>query len=165
MSKLLPLAPLRTHWNGLAQREKRLVTIASALVALVLLWWIGIAPALRVLQQSGAQQRLLEAQLQQMQAMAAQARELQGRPAIRSEDAVRSLGASVRSDLGAGAQISFAGERANVTLKGVPASALARWLSQARINSRALPVEARLTRAAGNPALWEGTIVLTLPPK
>jgi general secretion pathway protein M len=50
-----------------------------------------------------------------------------------------------------------------VTLAGTQADALAQWLTQARLNARALPREAQLSR---NPAgLWEGTLQLTLPPR
>jgi general secretion pathway protein M len=54
------------------------------------------------------------------------------------------------------------GERVTVTLLGTAADALAEWLTQARVNARALPSEARLVRNASG--LWEGTVVLTLPP-
>ena len=54
-------------------------------------------------------------------------------------------------------------DRATITLTGVSGEALARWLGQSRLNAGALPAEARLNR---NPAgAWEGTVVLTLPPR
>lgn len=83
-----------------------------------------------------------------MQALASEARALQSRPALRYDDAVRALESSVKQGLGAGARLSIVGERATVTLKSVPATALAPWLSQARVNARALPVEVRLVRGA-----------------
>jgi len=185
------LSGLRGHWQRLAAREQTLVLTACAVVALALLWWVGVAPALKVLQQTGARQRSLDLQLQQMQGLAAQVQALQARPVLKYDDAVRALEASVK-DLGPGARLTMAGDRATVTLKSVPASALAPWLAQARVNARALPAEVRLVRAAvpsapapvppsapgmnapalaaaspsAGPALasWDGTLVLALPP-
>ena len=163
------LAGLRGHWQALAPREQALVRAAAGIVVLALLWWIGIAPALQVLRQSEAQRHSLDLQLQQMQSLAAEARTLQSRPAIRYDDALRALESSVKQGLGPGAQLNVAGERATVTLKNVPAAALAQWLAQARVNARALPAEARLLRGAApagaGGATWDGTLVLNLPPR
>ena len=38
---------LRTWWRELPAREQRLVAIAGVVVALALLWWVALAPALR----------------------------------------------------------------------------------------------------------------------
>ena len=63
--------------------------------------------------------------------------------------------------------MNIVGDRANVVLKDVPASALAEYLAEARANARATPVEMRLTRAPGaapgTPARWNGSISLSLP--
>jgi general secretion pathway protein M len=71
--------------------------------------------------------------------------------------------------LGGGAQLVFSGERATITLKNVPASALSGWLAQARVNARAVPTEARLVRSAATTpttgTLWDGTLVVILPPR
>jgi len=40
---------LRARWAALELRERRMVAIAAALVALALLWWVALAPALRTL--------------------------------------------------------------------------------------------------------------------
>jgi general secretion pathway protein M len=55
------------------------------------------------------------------------------------------------------------GDRATLTLTGVAPDALAQWLTQARVNARTLPNEAHLHRNAAG--LWEGTLVLALPPR
>ncbi len=163
------LARARGHWQTLNAREQTLVFAASGLVALALLWWVGIAPALNVLRQADARQRSLDDQLQQIQGLAAEARALQSRPAINHDEALRALESSVKQGLGPGAQLSVAGERATVTLRNVPAAALAQWLTQVRVNARALPGEARLVRGAApadaSGATWDGTVVLTLPPR
>ena len=69
----------------------------------------------------------------------------------------------MRQVLGTSARMVIAGERVTLTLTGTQADALAQWLTQARVNARSLPGEARLARNASG--LWDGTIVLTLPPR
>jgi general secretion pathway protein M len=102
---------------------------------------------------------LLDAQLQQMRSLQAQAQALQAQPRIAADEARRLLDASVKS-FGATAQLQIAGDRATVTFKGASADALAQWLLQVRLNVRAVPGEARLLRgASGN---WDGTVTLNL---
>ncbi len=165
MSPLSASTRLRSHWQALAQRERRLILGTAALVTLALLWWIGLSPALKVLRQSQQQQLELEGRMLQMQHMASEARTLKDRPTIRHDEAVRALEASVKRGLGPAAQLSFAGDRASVVLKGVTAAALSSWLAQARINAHALPVEARLVRNQTQGAAWDGSLVLILPPR
>lgn len=157
------------RWRSLAPREQTLVRMAAALVALALIWWLGVAPALRVLRQAESQQQSLDTQLQQMQRLAAEAQALRARPALAHDEARRALEASVRQGLGPNASMSVTGERATVTLRNVPATALAQWLTLARVNARALPVEARLVRGAQTAtdvgATWDGALVLPLPPR
>jgi len=57
---------LRARWAALAMRERQMVGGAIALVALALLWWIALAPALRTLAAAPAEHAQLDAQLQQM---------------------------------------------------------------------------------------------------
>lgn len=157
----------QARWNTLAPREQRLVRMAVLLLGLALVWVVLMAPALRTLRQSEAQQRSLQAQWQQMQGLRAQALALQAQPALNPDDAQRALQSSVSQVLGGAAQLSVAGDRATLSLRGVPAAALAQWLAQARVNARAVPTEARLQRsaapAAGDTAAWDGTLVLSLP--
>jgi len=159
------LAPLQARWSQLERRERTLVMAALSVVGVALLWWIGISPALNTLRHADAQQRVLAAQVQKMQILQAQAQAIQSQPKISRDDAMRALESSVK-ELGASAQLNVAGDRATVTLRSTPADQLARWLSQARVNARAIPGEARLTRTAASPgglAAWDGTVVLSLP--
>ena len=159
------LAPLRARWTQLDSRERMLVFAALSVVTVALLWWVGISPALNTLRQADAQQRALASQAQKMQSLQVQAQAIQSQPKINRDDALRALEASVKG-LGATAQLNVAGDRATVTLRNTAADALARWLSQARVNARAIPSEARLTRSAASPggtAAWDGTVVLSLP--
>jgi general secretion pathway protein M len=145
----------------LAPREKMLVGGAAALLAAVLVWLIAIGPALATLRTAEEQHRALDTQLQRMRSLQAQAQTLQSQPKLGAEEALRLLEVSVRQRLGTSARLVIAGERATITLSGTPPDALAQWLTQARVNARALPGEARISRNSAG--LWDGTLVLTLP--
>lgn len=173
---------LRARWQALAPREQTLVLAAAGVVGLALLWWVALAPALATLRTAGPRHAELDAQLQRMQSLRAEAQQLQSAPRAARGDAAAALRAALAQRLGNTAQLNMAGDRATVTLKGAPADALAQWLAQARSNARAAPIEARLTRSPaaaaprggnapatlGSPAVamprWDGTLVLALPP-
>ena len=156
---------IQAWWDALAARERALVAGAALLVGLALLWWVAVAPALTTLRTADAQHQALDAQLQSMRALQAEAQALQSQPKVRQDEALRALEASVKP-LGGTAQLGVVGDRATVTLRGATADAVAQWLVQARINARAVPVEARLTRrVVVGPATWDGTVVLNLPPR
>jgi general secretion pathway protein M len=163
------MAGLRARWQALRPRERNWILAAVTVVVLALFWWVSIAPALKIVRQADVQQRNLDAQWQQMQALAAEAQALQLRPKTRYDDAVRALEASVKQGLGPGAQLNVVAERATVTLKNVPAAVLGPWLAQVRANARALPGEARLVRgvtpAGASGVTWDGTLVMNLPPR
>lgn len=154
-------AVLRARWSALAPREKVMVAATSALVALALVWLVAVQPALTVLRSADRQHRELDAQLQQMLGMQQQARALQSQPKIGHDEAQRLLELSLRQRIGTSARLVVTGDRATITLAGTPADALGRWLTQARVDARALPNEAHLSRNASG--LWDGTIVLSLP--
>ncbi len=157
-------APLRAQWQRMAAREQTLVLAAAALVGLALAWWVLLAPALQTWRTSAARHAALDAQLRHMQQLQAEAQQLQDAPRPQGEGALAALRASTTQLLGPAAQLTVSGEHASVTLQAVPPDALARWLAQARSGARAVPVQARLTRAAGTAPAWSGTLVLALPP-
>ena len=164
MSLAGAFGPLRARWSRLANRDKSLARLALLLVLATLLWLFSVAPSLATLRSADAEVKILNAQLQRMQAMQAQAQALQKLPALGFDDAVRALTAATKQTLGATAQLSVAGDRASVTLKAASADALAEWLAQARLNARSLPLEARLVRApAPVGAAWNGVLVMGLP--
>jgi general secretion pathway protein M len=165
---------LLARWATLGAREQRLVVIASVLVVAALLWWVALAPALQTVRSAPAQHAEVDAQLQNMRALAAEAATLRAQRALSYEESLRNLESSVKQTLGAGATLSVSDSRASLTLKGVGANALAQWLSQARVNARVVPSEARLQRslagaasaaagAANSNATWDGMLVLALP--
>ena len=154
-------AELARKWAQLAPREQHLVAGAAGLVLAAVLWWLLLAPPLSVLRAAEAQHRAFDSQLQRMLGLQAQAQALQSQPRQSADEATRLLEATVREKLGTTARMAIAGERVTITLGGASPEALGQWLTQARTNARALPVEARLARnAAGQ---WDGTLVLALP--
>ena len=153
----------RQRWRARPPRERSAIALAAGVVGLAMLWWIALAPALATLRGAPAQHSALDAQLIHMRALAAQAQTLQSQPRTNIGDAARVLEASVRERLGDTARLVVAGERATLTLSSASGDALAQWLTQARVNARALPNEARLNRNTNG--LWDGTLVLTLPPR
>jgi len=157
---------LQDRWNTLAPRERTLLTAAGALVLVALLWTLLLAPSLRVLRGAAAQSAALDAQLQRMQTLQAQAKALQQQAPLGYEDALRALQQATKQTLGAAAQVSVSvsGERATVTLQAVGADALAQWLAQARLNARSVPLEAKINRIS-TPAstTWSGVLVMSLP--
>ena len=157
------LAMLRTRWEGLRPREQALVAAAGALVVAALVWLVLLGPAVGTLRTAEVQRRALDAQLQQMLNLQAQAKALQAQPKQSHDEALRLLELSVRQRLGTTARMVVSGDRVTLTLSGTAADAFAQWLTQARVNARALPSEAHLLRNSNG--LWEGTLVLTLPPR
>ena len=151
---------LPQRWQQVSKREQRLLALALAVVALALLWWLGLAPALK-LHKSAAQQHLaLDAQLQQMQHLQDRALALRAQPLISASDARQALEASLKP-LGDGARLVVQQERVSVTLKAVAPEALAQWLSTLRQSARSVPTEMHLTRnTAGG---WDGNVLLALP--
>jgi general secretion pathway protein M len=152
MSLKTTLGSARARWQALDVREQSMVRTAALVIGAALFWWIGIAPALNTLKEARAQQRTLAADLEKMQRLRAQAQAIQSQPKMDRAESVRALEALVKQRLGASAQLSVIGDRATVTLRNTPAGELAQWLSQARVNARAVPNEVRLTRSAAAPA-------------
>lgn len=174
------IAPLQARWKALAPREQNLMLAAAGIVALALVWWVALAPALTTLRQAPELHRKLDMQLQHMQRLQAEAQQLQAQTQTVPSDAVGALRSSLTQRLGTAAQMNVLGDRVTVTLKAAPADATAEWLALARTNARAVTVETKLTRSNANtptnagpatlgntaaPATprWDGTVVLALP--
>ena len=155
------LSSARAWWNGLPGRERGLLALMLAVVFAATLWFVVIAPALRTLRSAPAQIAALDTQWQSMQALALEAKTLQGRATPARDEAVRELEQSARQRLGASAQVSTQADRVTVVLRGAPPQAMAAWLSQVRLKARAVATQATLTRG---PEGWDGTLVFSLPP-
>lgn len=158
---------LKTRWDNLAPRERTMLAGAATIVVLALVWWVLLGPALSTLRAASTQHRELDVQLQTMHRLQAEALALQNQPKMSYDDALRALESSVTQRLAGTGQLNVAGERATVTLRSAQPETLARWLTQARVNARAVPSEVRLSRnpitAQQGIASWDGTLVLTLP--
>ena len=166
MSIKPPMESVQARWASLGKREKKGLKLAIGLVCVALLWQFFVAPTLVTLRTSDSQARALDTQLQQMQALQKQAKALQTQPALSYDDALRALTQATQQTLGPTAEISVVADRAKVTLKGAGADSLARWLSQARLNARSLPVDARLTSAPSPTGVtWSGVLNMGLPPR
>ena len=168
------LQQLASRWQAFAPRERALIGAAVAVVLLALLWSLAMAPALAVLKNAPAQRSALDARLQQMQDLQAQAKALQALPKVKSNEAARALEVLAKQRFGATTQVSVAGNQATLTLSNARPDALAQFLAQARSQANALPSQARLRRGQipngpinpngpNNPDSWDGTLVLALP--
>lgn len=158
-----PPAVLTTLWRRLAPRERGALTLALAVVAGALLWAVALAPALRTLRSVQAEHRTLDAQLAQMRRLQAEARQLASQPRRNPDEAMQLLEATIRQRLGTGARYSVAGDQVTVTLTGAAPDVLAQWLTEARANARASAQQMQLRRSPAG--LWEGRIVMALPPR
>lgn len=176
---------LRQAWSERSAREQQLLSLAAGVILLAALWTWALAPAWRTWQEAPERQARLDAQTQHMRQLQAQARSLQKASPVTRAEAIQWLESSTR-DLGPGAKIQWQGDNATLSVEAAPAAALARWLSQARENAQALPLQARLQHsqvpakasgtatagpsAAAGPASpdkaaavhWRGTVVLRL---
>lgn len=147
------------RWQALSPREQRGLSLLGALLAVLLFWLIAIAPALNTLRDSDHRRAQIGQQHAHMLALQAQAQALQTRTPISRDEALRNLQGLTPSEQ---IQLNVQGDRVMVQLKAVPAAALASWLTHARSQAQALPVEAHLTRS--NTAMtWDGSLVLSLP--
>jgi general secretion pathway protein M len=156
------MATCLVYWRQLKMSERRLILVAFWVVLSALLWWLAIAPALKTLKEAPSEHRALDAKLLSMRVLSAEAKTLQSQPKLGFDEAQKALQSSVSQRFGSTAQLNLAAERATVTLKNANPQELALWLAQARVNARALPTEAKLTR---NGESWDGTLVLSLPKK
>ena len=164
MSTPNAIASLRTWWDQLSAQEKTGMQVAASLLAMLILWFAIVGPGIQTWRTADAKGQALDAQLQQMQSMQAQAMALQAQPPLAYDDAVRALTQTTQQVLGTSSQLSISGERATVTLQSVTADSLAQWLAQVRLNARTVPAEVHLSRAIDQTAaVWSGTLVMSLP--
>jgi general secretion pathway protein M len=149
-------------WRQLKMSERRLILIAFCLIIIALLWWFAIAPALKTIKEAPAQHRELDKQLLNMRTLSAEAKNLQNQPRLAFDEAQKALQSSVTQRFGSAAQLNLTGERASLTLKNANPQELTLWLTQARVNARALPTDVKLNRIGDT---WDGTLLLNLPKK
>lgn len=153
-------APLLQRWNALNPRERQLVALMLAALAVLLLWLVAVRPAWRTWREVPAQAEALEADWLQMQRLATEARQLQGQAPVSTEQATAALKAAT-ARLGAQGELSVLGDRATLTLRNASPEQLRSWLAEARQGARVRPAELQLQRDAGGHL--QGRLVVSLP--
>ena len=160
------VSDLRRHaagwWSARAERERLALGAAAAIVLAWLLWALALAPAWRTLKSAPAELEALEAQAQQMQALAAEAGQLRAAPPIGAEQARAALAAAA-ARLGEQAVLTLQGERAVLNARNLGGDQLGAWLTEARLSARARAVDGQLTR---NPqGGYDGNLVVAFGAK
>jgi general secretion pathway protein M len=153
-------ATLQQWWEQRNAREKWALRCAVGVLAAALLWTKAIAPAMRTLRSFDMQHAALDAQLQTMLALQAQAQALQAMPRMTSTSAAQALRESVQKSFANQADVTLNGGLATVNLRGVSADALAQWLAVARSQAHTAPTSASLRNG---PSGWSGTLQMALP--
>jgi type II secretory pathway component PulM len=156
---------MTARWQQLSARERLWLTIAGTLIALSLLWQVGLSPAWQAWRQSPARHAQLDRQAAELQSLQMKARELQARPILSRGEALQSFTQLTR-DLLPGAQISALADQQRITLKGASATGLTQWLVAVRQSAQANVVELRLQRNTASQdkqPQWDGQIVVQLP--
>ena len=160
-------------WAGLRGRERFAVSLAAAVLISALLWFALIRTPLTVLAGQQAAHAQADAQLAQMQSLAAQAAGIRAAPKISPDEALRALDALVKAQLGAGSTLTASADQAVITLKAVSAQNLVEFVQSARVQARALPTQVSLQRspapssaasgaASSFAVVWDGRMVLGL---
>ena len=155
-----PMAGLAARWLMLSEAEKLALRCLLLLLVGALVWFAGVAPALRTVSGVAGQSAKLDAQLQAVQKMATQAKALQARPPLARADAMREMQALTTQRFGVAAVLQSGTEKTVVTVKGVSSDSLVSWLAQARQNTGAVLDQANLRQLG---TLWDGTLVISLP--
>ena len=155
------LAGLRAQasefWRSRAPRERLILGVAMLLIGVAIVWMLAVQPALRTLREAPLQLDRLDAQLQQMQRLAAESKTLRNPVQISPGQAAVALKAATER-LGEGSQIIIQGDRATLTLAGVSGPALRAWLSEARSAAHARAIDVQLLR---NPQGYAGSVIVT----
>jgi general secretion pathway protein M len=152
------LAAWRERWDRLAARERQLTLAAVAVVAVFVVVTLGIRPAWRILKEAPPQLDALDNELQTMQRLAGEVRELRTTPTIGMAQSALALKAAT-DRIGERARLTVQGDRAVLTLDGVSGTALRSWLLEVRTGARARAIGAQLTRG---PQGFTGTVTVAL---
>lgn len=150
---------VRQRWTSLQPRERMGLSSALGVLAVFLAWSQMLAPAFRLWQEAPAQHQRLDAQMQRMLALRAQAEALKNQPKNAPDAWREGLTAATRS-LGA-SELVWAGNTATVRLKDCTPQALGRWLSdlgplwQVQLSQASLKLDKE--------GLWQGQLSVLKP--
>ncbi|MBV9191768.1 MAG: type II secretion system protein M [Betaproteobacteria bacterium] len=121
---------MKQWWIGLSRRERIATSVAAALVALALIFLVGIEPAWRTRVKLGADLPRLRAQAAELDQLAAEAKKLKLH--TRTLESPEQTRASLSRFLGekgvSGAQIREEGDHVIVSAKRIDAAAWLAWL-------------------------------------
>jgi general secretion pathway protein M len=161
----MKLTDLRTRFDALNAREQRWLLWGAVAAALLMVLGLGVWPALQSWRASAPAHQQMTQQLQVMQGLQARAQVLQAAPRFDADEGLRQLHEATLA-LGERIQLSAGPQQVNVSVRALPAQALAQWLANARELAHAVPLQAQLSQSSETgPALWSGTLVLALPPR
>jgi len=149
---------LAARYAALAPRERVLVAVMAGALAFLVVWLIAVRPAWRTLAEAPARRALADAQLLQMQVIAAEAKQLRGLPPVSSTAAAQVL-KSATDQMGGKGKLIVQNDRATLSLTGASGEDLRQWLMQARGGARARPIEANLSRVGDG---YNGTLVVAI---
>lgn len=150
---------LAQRWAGLAARERYGLGAALLLVALLVAWSLLIQPAWNSARTAPTLLDQLEGQLQDVQRIAAESRELRAAAPVSAAQSADALKAAT-TRLADSGKISLRGDRAVLTLTNASSEGLRAWLNEARSAARARPVELQLQRT---PQGYSGSVTVNLP--
>ena len=157
-----------SQWRNLIQslpeKDRKLIQYLALALVFSLLWFWNIAPALKTYQEAPLQLAQLERQTENLKALQAQALALQKAPRVKVQNVGAVLQQSLTEILGNSAKLNLEASRATLTLNNVSAEALAQFLTAARTQAQAMPIEAKLQKnKTGTVEVWRGTLILSLP--
>ncbi|HMS25827.1 MAG TPA: type II secretion system protein GspM [Burkholderiaceae bacterium] len=159
------LTQAQLFWRQLSPGLRRIWLVVGLAVSLYSVWLVAIAPAMNTLRNAPDLHRKLDAQIDNMQTISAEVKSLQKQPKLGLDDAQKALQNTVAQRLGSTGQINIIGSRAILTLKSAPPQSVAEFLTEARINARAIPQEVKITRNNASVTSWDGSMTLSLPAK
>jgi general secretion pathway protein M len=160
MSTPMPAAraQLAERYGALAPRERVLVAVMGGAIAFLVLWLLLVRPAWNTLAQAPKLRTQADLQLLQMQALAAEAKQLRALPPVQLTTAQAVL-KSATDQLGPKGKLTLLNDRATLTLTGATGEDIRQWLVQARGGARARPIEATLNRMGDG---YSGTLVVAI---
>lgn len=149
---------LQARYARLDARERQMVVVIGLLLGFLFVWLVLVRPAWKTLDEAPALRAQADAELLQMQSIAAEARQLRALPPVPQSVAEQVLKAAT-DELGGKGKLSVQNDRAVLSLTGANGEDIRKWLIQARGGARARPIEASLTRAGDG---YNGTLVVAL---
>ena len=143
---------------ALAPRERAALTLVLLVLGLSFVWATLVQPAWRTVRAAPAALDQLDAQLQEMQRLAAEVHELRATAPVSAAQASDALKAAT-ARLGESGRIALRGDSAVLTLSNATPEGLRAWLIEARSAARARPIELQLQRSAQG---FSGSLTVTL---